>query len=400
MRLNGKTIISLILLVLTPISSHAAESKPFQTNLRSVVDSRGIRVPLPPRIDRVVTISDGFIEGVMTVFGVQKRLVGAGSSCLTQKDYRFSFPLEGGQTRDYAQGMHTVLLLNPWIADLPLIAVWNSAPNYEKIAGLDPDLVIIRVGSCWHWNDNDQVAQSIRMIESLGIPVVVLHSPNTHELPDLANLHNEIEILGELFDREEKAAALIDYLNSQVDTVRQCTGSIPENQRARVLLLGLSPKSREAGGAGMAVGKGTTDTYLLEHIVNGVNAFQESGNFKTLGTEQILALNPDAIVLPTAWGYHPAQELIEAPYYADLRQMAAVKNRRVASLPFTPCNCDKRLEYPIEIMVMAKTAYPDRFADIDLAAWLIDFYRKVYGVDEQTAKRLRAAQWMDWTVKN
>jgi iron complex transport system substrate-binding protein len=104
-------------------------------------------VSLPPRIDRVVTISDGFIEGVMTVFGVQKRLVGVGSSCLTQKDYRFSFPLKGGQSRDYAQGMHTVRLLNPWIADLPLIAVWNSAPNYEKIAGLDPDLVIIRVGS-------------------------------------------------------------------------------------------------------------------------------------------------------------------------------------------------------------------------------------------------------------
>jgi iron complex transport system substrate-binding protein len=144
----------------------------------------------------------------------------------------------------------------------------------------------------------------------------------------------------------------------------------------------------------------TIDSYLLEEIVGAVNAFPESGHFKTLGKEQILALNPKAIVLPTAWGYHPPQELYEAPYYADLRQMEAVKNRRVASLPFTPCNCDKRLEFPIEIMVMAKTAYPDRFADIDLADWLIDFYRKVYGVDEQTAKRLRAAQWMDWTVTN
>ncbi|XPS83080.1 putative ABC transporter, periplasmic binding domain protein [Desulfosarcina variabilis str. Montpellier] len=121
---------------------------------------------------------------------------------------------------------------------------------------------------------------------------------------------------------------------------------------------------------------------------------------KILGTEQILALAPDAIVLPTAYGYHPPNELYEAPYYADLRQLAAVKNRRVAALPWLPCNCDKRLEYPIEIMVMAKTAYPDRFADIALADWLIDFYRNLYGVDEKTAKRLRTGQWMDWTVTN
>jgi iron complex transport system substrate-binding protein len=138
----------------------------------------------------------------------------------------------------------------------------------------------------------------------------------------------------------------------------------------------------------------------LQDVAHGINAFQERGYFKILGTEQILSLNPDAILLPTAWGHHPPQELYDAPYYAYLRELDAVKNRRVASLPFTPCNCDKRLEYPIDIMVMAKTAYPDRFADIDLADWLIDFYRNVYGVDEKTAERLRAGQWMDWTVEH
>lgn len=400
MHVTGKAIVLLMLLACMPISSHAVESNPSPQNLRIVVDSRGVRVPLPPRIDRVVTISDGFIEGVMTVFGVQDRLVGVGSSCLTQKDYRFSIPLKSGRNRDYTHGMHTAVLLNPWITELPCIAVWNTAPNYEKIAGLNPDLMIIRVGSCWHWKDNDQIPKSIKMIESLGIPVVVLHSPNTYDRPNLETLDAEIRILGELFAREKQAERLVRYLKTQVDRVSQCTGSIPETERPRVLLLGLSPKSREAGGAGMVLGMETIDSYLLEHIAHGVNAFRESGHFKILGTEQILALQPDAIVLPTAWGYHPPRELYEAPYYADLRQMAAVKNRRVAALPWMPCNCDKRLEYPIEIMVMAKTAYPDRFADIDLADWLIDFYRNVYGVDEETAEKLRSVQWMDWTLEH
>jgi iron complex transport system substrate-binding protein len=304
-RFNRKIILLLIVLVLSSICCHAAESKPSQSPSRSVVDSRGVRVTLPPRIDRVVTISDGFIEGVMTVFGVQDRLVGIGSSCLTQKTYRYAVPLEGGGSREYTDGMHTIVLLNPWIADLPLIAVWNSAPNYEKIAGLNPDLMIIRVGSCWHWQDNDQVPKSIQVIESLGIPVVVLKSPNTYGRPNLGTFDAEIRILGEVFAREKQAERLIHYINTQVADVRRRTSNIPESQRTRVLLLGLSPKSREAGGAGMVLGTGTIDSYLLEHIVHGTNAFQEGGHFKILGTEQLLALQPDAIVLPTAYGYHP-----------------------------------------------------------------------------------------------
>jgi iron complex transport system substrate-binding protein len=76
-----------------------------------------------------------------------------------------------------------------------------------------------------------------------------------------------------------------------------------------------------------------------------------------------------------------------------------VKRRRVAALPWSPCNCSKRLEYPVDVMVIAKAAYPALFEDIDLAEWLLEFYRQVYGVDRQTARELRSVQWMDWTLE-
>ena len=68
------------------------------------------------------------------------------------------------------------------------------------------------------------------------------------------------------------------------------------------------------------------------------------------------------------------------------------------SLPWTPYYSN-RLEYPIDVMVIAKAAYPERFDDIDLAEWLLDFYKNVYGVDDDTAKTLRSAQWMDWCME-
>ncbi len=76
-----------------------------------------------------------------------------------------------------------------------------------------------------------------------------------------------------------------------------------------------------------------------------------------------------------------------------------MKNQRVYALPWTSFNRAKRLEYPIEAMVIAKAAYPDRFADIQMHEWVLDFYQNVYEVDKATAKELRSAQWLDWTVE-
>jgi iron complex transport system substrate-binding protein len=79
--------------------------------------------------------------------------------------------------------------------------------------------------------------------------------------------------------------------------------------------------------------------------------------------------------------------------------MDAIKNRRVVALPWSPCNCAKRLEYPIDVMVIATGTYPGLFKDVELEVWLLDFYQNVYGVDLETAKELRSAQWMDWAVE-
>ena len=139
---------------------------------------------------------------------------------------------------------------------------------------------------------------------------------------------------------------------------------------------------------------------MIEDVVNARNAYQvDAGEFQIVNTEQVLALDPDVIVLCTAWGYHPPGELTEATYYETLRELTAVKKGRVMSLPWTPCNCAKRLEYPIDVMVIAKAAYPELFEDIDLEDWLIEFYMNVYGVDQAKAEDLLHAQWMEWCVK-
>ncbi len=377
----------------------STSAKATDNNFRTVTDSRGILIKVPREIKRVVTISDGLIEETMTVLGVQDTLVGVGSSCI-QRSFKYTFPAKNTKEFNYKSGMNPVLCLNPAIVSLPCIATSGTAPNYEVIAGLNPDVMIIRVGSCWHFQDDDRIPKAVSVIESLGIPLIVLHSPGTYNKPDMTVISDEIRIIGRVFGNESTANDLADYLESQVKLVEERTRNIPSEKKPRILIFGLSPRSRAAGGAGTVSGIGTTESYFVENIVHSINAFQEPGHFKTVGMEQLLALDPDVIVLPTAFGYHPPRELYEAPYYQNLQELKAVKSRRVSALPWSPCNCSKRLEYPIDVMVIAKAAYPELFKDIDLAEWLISFYQNVYGVDREMAKKLRSSQWMDWTLEN
>jgi iron complex transport system substrate-binding protein len=365
---------------------------------RTVVDSRGAAVQVPMEIERVVTISDGLIEGVITRLGEQDKIVGLGSSSL-QAVSTYEFETVSGDTFVYENGMNPVFYLNSQFEELPLVAQYGVPPNYERLSSLDPDVVIMRAGSCTFWMDEDSMNKAIDTIESLGLPLVVTRGPNTYDEPDISTISDEIRIIGQVFDKEDDAAELAEFLENEISLVRERTADIADEEKPSVLILGLSPVSRNNGGAGDVMGLDTIESYFIENIVNARNAYQDNGYYKTVSAEHVLALNPDVIVLPTDWGYHPAKELYEAPYYQNLEELNAVKNKRVTALPWSPSNCEKRLEYPIDVMVIAKAAYPERFEDIDLGEWLLDFYMNVYNVDRETAIGIRSAQWMDWTVK-
>ncbi|MDY6866054.1 MAG: ABC transporter substrate-binding protein [Halobacteriota archaeon] len=373
-------------------------------NYRVVTDMRGKEVKVPKDIQRVVTVSDGLIEGVMTVLGEEEAIVGVGSSCI-QRVFVYEYETASGENYTYKEGMNPVTYLNPWIRDLPLIAQSGRAMNYETLASLNPDVVIIRLGSCTLRSADDEgVIKTIETIESLGIPLIVLYGPPCYEDPDISKISREICIIGQVFGKEDQAIELAKYLESVIEMVKERTKDIYESEKPEVLMFGLSPKSRDAGGAGTVCGIDTIESYFIEDMVNAKNAYKGAGSRykgtgEILSTEQVLALNPDVIVLPTYSGYHPPSELYTAPYYQNLQELDAVKNKRVLSLPWSPCNCAKRLEYPIDIMVIAKAAYPERFDDIDLSEWLLEFYLNVYGVNVTTAEKLRSAQWMDWTLE-
>lgn len=407
MRRQSLLILGLILLLATAVAG--CTQSPMQTTenktvtedeYRTVVDSRGVEVKVPVNIERVATVSDGLVEEMMVILGVNDTLVGLGSKGL-QYEGDFSYPTDNGTNVTVSGGKHVALTLSPDLKNLPLVMDYGVAMNYETLASVKPDIVIIRLGdSAFPSSEDDNAQKAIQTIESLGIPLIVLYSPNCYENSSPTAISDEIHIIGEVFGKEEEADKIASKLESRQETIRERTQNIPDEEKTDVLVFGLSPMHRTQTSAGIAWGLKTTESYMVENVVNAKNAFRSGlGSFEVVSTEQVLAMDPDVIVIGTAAHYAPPEELYEASYYKNLRELQAVKNHRVVSLPYTPRNSARRLEYPIDLMVIAKAAYPEKFGDIDLNEWILSFYQDVYGVDRDVAVRLRSAQLMDWCVE-
>jgi iron complex transport system substrate-binding protein len=368
--------------------------------LRTITDMRNVLVNVPKFPQRVITVSDGMIESVLGSFGELDKVIALGSRCIQQN---FTYDIPGkNKTYRYTDGMNPVRMLYPEIAELPLIA-WSGMPlQLEQMVTLKPDLVILREGCCTLNNlDDPKNKQVLSMLESLGIPVVVLRGTTSYDPPNLDMLNQEILLLGMLFDKTEEAQQLVTYLNETIQFIKNRTFDLQEHEKPKVLMLGLSPVAREGGSAGVTRGTDTIEGYFIETVINANNAIQGRGGRSSslmLSEEQILALDPDVIILHTASGYHPPEEIYEAPYYSRLQNLRAVREKNVIALPWTPCNCSKRLEYPIEVMMIAKSAHPEAFADIQIHEWVLDFYQQIYHVDREMAIKLRSAQWLDWTI--
>lgn len=393
----------LILLISLPFAGCISEKTTLpatapSTNDESniITDMRGVQVKVPKEITRTAVISDGFVECTMISLGVQDTIVAVGTTITANNTY--VFPSVKGENFTYENGQNTMLYLDPSLLDaVRLTPQQYNVISYEALASSDPDVIILRVGDCSvGWDNRDTMNKTINTMESLGIPVIVLYSPTYNSNTDLSTIKDELKVIGQVFGKENDALELADYLQETQKMISDRTGDIPEASKPEVLYFGLSPNVRKAGGSGNVYGIDTPESYIIENIVHAKNAYQDTGTAKTLNTEQVLALDPDVILLITSWGYHPTRELYEAPYYQDLKELSAIKNKRVYSMPWTPSNCARRLEYPIDLMITAKAAYPDKFQDIKVHEWVLDFYKHVYNVDDETARGLRSAQWLDW----
>lgn len=345
--------------------------------VKSITDMRGVEVELPEKIERVAIIDKGFLVQTMTALGVSDKIVASG---------------------DVVQGAveaseRDSLLLCPQLLELPQIGYPTSAVDYETLVSADPDIVILRNSE--YIKDSEITAEAIEKIENeLKLPLVVVNGPGCYDDATLEHQYEGIRLMGDLFDKEDRAEEIVSMMDETISMIKERTAKISEEERPSVMFLG-GLTGEELSGT--VWGNNYGDAKFAEEISNIKNVHSECEAIRKVSAEQLIALNPDKIVLCTVCP--DPETFLTDSLYDSLSDITAVKNKDVVSRGALTWWGDFRLEVPTIMMISAKGVYPELFSDINVGEWLNEYHMKLYNLTEEEAQKIKISQQLDWMDK-
>ncbi|WP_296112832.1 iron ABC transporter substrate-binding protein [uncultured Anaerococcus sp.] len=252
--------------------------------------------------------------------------------------------------------------------DLPGIGD-NGEPNLEKIIELEPD-VILTIDSLKIGADEMQ--------EKTNIPVVSI--PIADSSLDERN-YEIFRILGELYNKEEKAKEMTAYLDEIKEDLENRTKDIKPENKPSVYVAGLSFK----GSHGFEGTEANYGPLTLSYCRNLADEVDGQEGFFEIDLEKVLEWDPDIILLDFN-GY----DIIKDQYEKNkdlFESLSAVKNGNVysqISYRHRATNLDTAL---IDAYYAGKVSFPDKFEDVDMDEKAKEIYTKFIGEDIYPAQK-------------
>ena len=227
-----------------------------------------------------------------------------------------------------------------------------QAADAEKILNCDPDIVI---------SEFEDVDKSNALQQQLGVPVITLSSGSKGVFDE--KFYDSMELLGKIFGKEEKAAALIKFVTDEKAAIEDRVANISEENKPNVYICGL-------GNWGTADHLTTAENYIsfqvagIQNVVSGLGMQGigpiEEEKFVELGEKM------DIIIIDAA-----AIKNIKPLYAEDSTMFDTCKAWQNGEVYLEMAYNAYYTNYEISLVntwFIAKTVYPEAFADIDLTA--------------------------------
>ncbi len=317
-----------------PAADETAAPITAQATAITVTDQRGTTLTLDQPAERIVTIPIPAAALMMAVDGSAERLVGIHPSSAQA--------IEGGILGE----------IFPEARTIPRDVVSEGfAPNVESILALDPDVVV-------QWGNRG--SDLIEPLENVGLNVVGLHY-GTQE-----DLETWIALFGNMIGKPERTTRIIDWQHNSLAEIQMQAEMIADERPTILYFNRLREEMRVAG----------SDTYndFYIQLVGGVNPAAEVTDFVTVNAEQVLAWNPDIILIGNFDEATP-DDVYQNPLWQDMR---AVVNQRVYKVPLGGYRWDPpNQESPLLWRWLAVLAFPEVYT-FDLRADIRENYQLLY----------------------
>ena len=311
----------------------------------TVTDMIGREVTVTPgSYSRVVCIGAGalrmysYIGDVTLLAGVED----IDNQSLTQRPAMFD-----SVARPY------VLAYGDTYSTLPSCGVGGpmaQSAEAEKILSCNPDIVI---------SEFEDVEKSDALQDQLGVPVITLSTGSRGVFDD--KFYSSMQLLGQVFGKEEKAAALVSYVQAEAAEISERVADIAEEDKPSVYICGL-------GNWGTTDHLMTAENYVSFEIAGVKNVLQglgiqgvgpiEEEKFVELGEKMDIIIMDAAAVknIQPLYAEDPAmfdtcKAWQNGEVYLEMAYNAYYTNHEIAL---------------INTWFIAKAVYPEAFADIDL----------------------------------
>ena len=306
----------------------------------TVTDQIGRKVTLSAPAERIV--SGYYISSsACLALGLKDKLVGVEEKITMRPIYRLAAPELIGRVGSVGSA---------------------KAFDLEACVAAKPDLVILPK------RGKDYAAT----LTEMGIPVIVVNPENHQRLIEM------ITLIGALTGSGETAKKLLVRYDEVLTKVRKLTADIPQATKPVVYMCGPSSYMVTA----------PRDMYQASLIASagGKNAGDvlEGDSWIKVSYEQILAMNPDVIVIPTNNMANGQPDFTAREVLADenLADVKAVRTGAVYNMPAGFEAWDSPVPSGVLGMLwMMSALYPEAYSAEAFAADAANFYKTFYGFD-------------------
>ena len=314
-----------------------------------------------------VTVTDMIGREVTVIPGSYKSVVCIGAGALRMYSYIGDVTLLGG-VEDID---NTTLEDRPKMFDavarpyvLAFGDVFNTLPSCgvggpqaqtaeaEKILSCNPDIVI---------SEYEDVEKEDALQEQLGVPVITLKAGSKGVFDDAFS--GSMELLGKVFDREEKAQTLVEFVKREAAEISSRTASIAEEDKPSVYVCGL-------GNWGTTNHLMTAENYVSFQVANVKNVLSGTGiqGVGPIEAEKFVEIgdSTDVMIIDAA-----AVKNIKPLYQEDPTMFDTCKAWQNGEVYLEMAYNAYYTNFEIALIntwFIAKTVYPEQFQDIDLTA--------------------------------
>lgn len=339
MKKHGKRIISLMLCLMLLLSAAACGGKgntpeTGEANGKEITltDQAGNEVKLNAPAERIVSCY--YITTYACIsLGLKDRLVGIESKADKRPIYA---------------------LAAPELLELPDVGTLKEF-NVEAAARAEPDLVIMP----------KRLSDSAKALKELGIPVLIVY-PESQEL-----LEEMLTLIGRACGAEEKAESLLQYYE---ESEKELAGYAETEVGKKVYMAGVSSYLKTAP-------EGMYQADMIRKA-GGENAAgdKQGDTWLELSYEDILAMNPDVLVIPASAEY--GREDVTGD--ANLAEVTAVKCGAVYQMPKGLEEWDSPVPSGIlGVRWLCSILHGDVYSRDEMEEDAREFYRTFYGFEPE-----------------